>query len=78
MQASGMHNDIDNPPNVPAITGRPVTKRKEKDKDNSFADALTGGQLLPLQNSLLVINQLHLTSLRQVNLPGYHLQVRLT
>jgi len=37
-----MHNDIDNPPNVPAITGRPVTKRKEKEKDNSFADALTG------------------------------------
>ena len=33
---------LDNPPNVPAITGRPVTKRKEKDKDNDFADTLTG------------------------------------
>ena len=42
MQASGLHHDLDNPPNVPAITGRPVTKRKEKDKDDSFTDALTG------------------------------------
>ena len=42
MQASRLHHDLDNPPNVPAITGRPVTKKRKKDKESSFTDALTG------------------------------------
>ena len=39
MYLNGIHNDLDTPPNVPAITGR-VAKRKESHQ--SLAEALTG------------------------------------
>jgi len=30
MYANGLHNDLENPPNVPAITGEPTKWREEK------------------------------------------------
>ncbi len=41
MHANGLHYNLDNPPNVPAITGEP-TKRKREEKVQPFTDALAG------------------------------------
>ena len=40
MYGNGLHDDFDNPPNVPAITGQPV-KKKER-KSEPLTKALTG------------------------------------
>ena len=41
MYANGLHNDLENPPNVPAITGEP-TKRKREEKVQPLTEALAG------------------------------------
>ena len=38
---NGLHDDLDNPPNVPAITGQPIKKKKEA-KYEPLTEALTG------------------------------------
>ena len=40
MYGNGLHDDFDNPPNVPAITGQPVKKKKRKSEP--LTEALTG------------------------------------
>lgn len=41
MYVNGLHDDLESPPNVPAITGEPV-KRKREDHNHYFTEALAG------------------------------------
>ena len=41
MYGNGLHDDLDNPPNVPAITGQPIKKKKEA-KYEPLTEALAG------------------------------------
>ncbi len=41
MQVNGLHADLENPPNVPAITGQPV-KRKRDEKSHPLTEAIAG------------------------------------
>ncbi len=41
MFVNGLHNDLESPPNVPAITGQPV-KRKRDDHSHNLTEAIAG------------------------------------
>ena len=41
MQVNGLHNDLENPPNVPAITGQPIKKKNDR-AQQPLTDALAG------------------------------------